>query len=99
MRIEAVAFVYVADRARRPTHNPTPVLHCEQMSNTLTIRLSEDLSDWLDETSRKTGVPRGQIIRQELERARRDGKQPFLSLAGAVDGPRDLSQRKGFSDK
>jgi predicted transcriptional regulator len=75
------------------------VLHFEQMSNTLTVRIPADLAEWLDDTARKTGVPRGRIVRQELERARKSGAQPFLRLAGAVDGPRDLSLRKGFAAK
>ena len=69
------------------------------MSNTLTVRLPEDVAKWLDETARKSGVPRGRIVREELERARAAKGQPFLQLAGAVDGPVDLSTRKGFSRK
>jgi predicted DNA-binding protein len=75
------------------------VLHFEQMSNTITVRLPEDLAGWLDAASRKAGVPRGRIIRDQLELARRQEKQPFLRLAGSVEGPRDLSTRKGFSRK
>ncbi len=67
------------------------------MSNKATIRLPEDLAEWLDETARKTGLPRGRIVRMELEKARHSAKQPFLRLAGPVDGPRDLSMRSGFS--
>jgi len=69
------------------------------MRNTITVRLPEDLAEWLDAASRKTGVPRGRIIREQLELARRREKQPFLRLAGSVEGPRDLSTRKGFSRK
>ena len=69
------------------------------MSNTLTVRLPEDLAAWLDRTAKQSGVPRGRIIRNELEKARKSSKQPFLRLAGVVDGPRDLSMRKGFSKK
>lgn len=69
------------------------------MSNTITVRLPEDLAGWLDAASRKAGVPRGRIIRDQLELARRQEKQPFLRLAGSVEGPRDLSTRKGFSRK
>jgi len=69
------------------------------MSNTLTIRLPEDLASWLDETAKKTGVPRGRIVRMELERARKTSKQPFMRLAGKVNGAPDLSTRKGFSRK
>ncbi|HEY1203952.1 MAG: ribbon-helix-helix protein, CopG family [Bryobacteraceae bacterium] len=69
------------------------------MSNTLTVRLPEDLAEWLDRTARRTGLSRGRIVRMELERTRASGKQPFLRLAGAVEGPANLSTRKGFSSK
>ena len=69
------------------------------MSNTLTVRLPDELADWLAQTARKTGVPRGRIIRQELEKARSSEARPFLRLAGAMSGPKDLSSRKGFSRK
>jgi hypothetical protein len=69
------------------------------MSNTITVRIPEDLAQWLDETARKTGVPKGRIVREQLEKARQSGGQPFLRLAGAVDGPINLSTRKGFSRK
>jgi predicted transcriptional regulator len=69
------------------------------MSNTLTVRLPEDLAEWLDQTAQRSGVPRSRIVRTELEKARKSAKQPFLRLAGIVDGPRDLSMRKGFSKK
>jgi predicted transcriptional regulator len=70
------------------------------MGNTLTIRLPEDLAEWLEETSRKSGHSRGAIVRQELERARRNTQKPWMRLAGDLkDGPRDLSMRKGFSPK
>jgi predicted transcriptional regulator len=75
------------------------VLHLLQMSNTVTVRLPEDLATWLDHAARKAGVPKGRIVRQELERARNSANRPFLRLAGAIDGPSDLSTRKGFSRK
>ncbi len=75
------------------------VLRSEQMSNTITVRLPEDLAGWLEETSRKAGVPRGRIIREQLELARRRHDQPFLHLAGSVEGSRDLSARKGFAKR
>jgi hypothetical protein len=75
------------------------VLHLEQMSNTITVRIPSDLAKWLDETARKTGVPKGRIVRDELEKARKSESQPFLRLAGAVAGPPALSTRKGFSRK
>jgi hypothetical protein len=67
------------------------------MSHTLTIRLNKELAAWLEETSRRTGLPQGHIVREQLERAR--GAAPgraFLRLAGVIRGPRDLSTRKGF---
>ena len=75
------------------------MLRLMQMSNTLTVRIPEDLAQWLDETARKTGVPKGRIIREELEKARKSEGRPFIQLAGTVAGPRNLSTRKGFSRK
>ena len=70
------------------------------MGNTLSVRLSKDLAEWLEETSRKTGRTRGSIVRTQLERARsRSEEKPFMRWVGAGDGPRDLSMRKGFSRK
>ena len=74
------------------------VLQFEHMSNTLTVRLPRDLADWLTRTARKTGVARGKIVREQLEKARASERQPFMRFAGIVSGgPRDLSTRKGFS--
>ncbi len=70
-----------------------------RMSNTLTVRLPEDLAEWLAQTAKQSGVPRGRIVRNELERARKSSKPAFMRLAGVVDGARDLSMRKGFSKK
>ena len=69
------------------------------MSKAVTVRIPSDLAQWLDETSRKTGVPKGRIIREELERARKSEGRPFMQLAGVVDRPANLSTRKGFSRK
>lgn len=70
-----------------------------QMSNTLTVRLPDDLAQWLEETSRKTGFARGRIVKMELERAQKESSRPFMRLAGTADGAQDLSSRKGFSRK
>jgi len=67
------------------------------MSNTLSVRLPEHLAKWLDEAARKSGVPRGRIVRMELERARSSSRAHFLRLAGAIEGSTDLSMRKGFA--
>ena len=92
-----------ADQFRRdvgaPQRQILGVLHLKQMSNTLTVRLSQDLAEWLEQAARKSGLSRGGIVRMELERARKSSKRPFLRLAGAVEGPANLSTRKGFSRK
>jgi len=69
------------------------------MSHTLTIRLQDDLARWLEDAARRTGVSQGQLVRNELERARQ-GKgrgRPFMRLAGSVRLASDLSSRKGFA--
>jgi len=75
------------------------LLRFEQMSNAITVRLPEDLAEWLETAARKTGIPKGRIVREELEKARNAAKRPFLRWAGAIAGPGDLSMRKGFSRK
>lgn len=70
------------------------------MSDTITVRLTEELAEWLKSTARKTGVPVGRLVREELERARRQtGDKPFMRYAGVISGPPDLSSRKGYSKK
>lgn len=68
------------------------------MSHTLTIRLTEELLAWLKDTSRRTGVPLGRLVREQLESAKSGGgKQRFMRHAGTISGPPDLSARKGYS--
>ncbi|MBV8050322.1 MAG: ribbon-helix-helix domain-containing protein [Acidobacteriaceae bacterium] len=69
------------------------------MGHTLTIRLTDDLLDWLKEKSRRTGIPVGRLIRQHLEEAKSNGgERRFLHRIGAIHGgPDDVSSRKGFS--
>ena len=72
------------------------------VSHTLTIRITDDLARWLKETSRRTGIPAGRIVREQLERVKSEsgGKdKAFMRLAGVMEGPSDLSRRKGFSRK
>jgi hypothetical protein len=71
------------------------------MSNTLTIRVPEELLEWLRQTSRVTGIPVGRLVRDKLEAAKeQSGKQKFMRYAGTITGgPPDLSSRKGFSRK
>ena len=67
------------------------------MGHTLTVRLQKDLAAWLEDEAARTGVPQGQIVREQLEKAKAVSAQPFMRLAGSVRGPRDLSARGGFS--
>lgn len=68
------------------------------MSNTITIRLPEELDQWLEEESRITGLTKSRIVREQLERSRTEKRnQPFLDLAGSVEGAPDLSQKRGFA--
>jgi hypothetical protein len=70
------------------------------MSHTITIRLTPELEKWLDVVSRETGIPKGQFIREQLERVRVNTKQKrFMRLAGVIEGPPDLSSRKGYARK
>lgn len=74
------------------------VLHLRHMSKTVTIRLTRELATWLEQASKQSGIPKGRIVREQLEKARDGGKEPsFMRLAGSVRGVRDLSTRKGFS--
>jgi predicted transcriptional regulator len=68
------------------------------MGHTTTVRLTKELAAWLDDVAARTGLSRGRIIRDQLERARAGaGNRSFMKLAGVVRGPKDLSSRKGFS--
>ncbi len=69
------------------------------MGHTITVRLNEELAEWLERESRRTGVSQGRIVRDQLERAKASASaQSFMRLAGVVrGGPRDVSTRKGFS--
>jgi hypothetical protein len=69
------------------------------MSNTITVRLTKDLAEWLARTAAATGVPQGRVVREHLEKAKASSnQQAFMRLAGCIKGkPRDLSMRKGYS--
>lgn len=75
------------------------VLHLEQMRNTITVRLPDELAEWLESSAEKAGVSQGRIIRDQLEKARTQEERPFLRLAGRISADPDLSTRKGFSKK
>jgi hypothetical protein len=68
------------------------------MGQRITIRLTAELAEWLEERRRETGLPSSRIIRHQLERAKSEvGSQPFLRHAGKISGPPDLSSREGFT--
>jgi predicted DNA-binding protein len=68
------------------------------MSNTITIRLPEELLERLKEKSRVTGLPVGRVVRQSLEATLKEETNPLLQFAGLVQGgPQDVSSRKGYS--
>jgi hypothetical protein len=59
---------------------------------------TDQLETWLRETSRRTGVSVGQVVRQQLERSKAEaGRHQFLRFARKVDAPPNLSSRKGFA--
>jgi predicted transcriptional regulator len=71
------------------------------MSNTLTVRLPDELLEELRRRARRMRMPVGRIVRHSLENTfAEDENIRLLELAGLIKGgPRDLSSRKGFSRK
>lgn len=70
------------------------------MSNTITIRLPEEIRAKLREKARRTrGLPMSHMVRQSLEASLNGGgNQAWRKFAGIIKGgPRDVSARKGFS--
>ncbi|MBK8091677.1 MAG: hypothetical protein IPK32_06750 [Verrucomicrobiaceae bacterium] len=69
------------------------------MSQSITIRIPTGLSGWLEEQATREGTTPQRLVRAKLEEERKhtSAAKPFMKLAGAVTGPRNLSQRKGFS--
>ena len=68
------------------------------MSETLTIRLGEDLAYALSEEAKRTGLAKGEIARQALEsRLQSAGKLSVIERHfGTVSGPSDLSTNKRY---
>jgi hypothetical protein len=73
------------------------------MSNTLSIRVSDELLERLRDKSRRSGVPVGQVVRQFVENGLSqetpaNNNQAWRKYVGIIKGgPRDVSSRKGFS--
>src|SRR5437667_12523577 len=67
------------------------------MSHTLTIRLDPELAAWLAETARRTGVPQGQIVREQLAKARASTeKRPYMRWAGCMEARAICRRAKAF---
>ena len=71
------------------------------MSNTLTVRLPEELLQQLRRRARRAGLPVGRVVRQSIENTlAQDENIRLLEFAGLIKGgPRDLSSGNGFSRK
>jgi hypothetical protein len=70
------------------------------MGHTITVRLTKELAEWLAEKAARANLSQGRLVRDQLERARKEDRPKFMRLAGCVDGgPRDVSTRKGFTTK
>jgi hypothetical protein len=73
------------------------------MSNTLSIRVSDELLERLRDKSRRSGVPVGQVVRQFVENGLSqetpaNNNQAWRKYVGIIKGgARDVSSRKGFS--
>ena|SRR5437016_3442768 len=74
------------------------VLHSAGMSETLTIRLGEQLARALREEARQSGLPRGEIARQALEARLHSGTKlrTMRRFIGAARGPSDLSSNRQY---
>jgi hypothetical protein len=86
-----------------PNSSAVGVLQYWSMSNTLTVRLPEELLERLREKARRTGLPVGRLVRQFVESglcedAPSGANQAWRGYIGVIKGgPRDVSSRKGFS--
>ena len=64
------------------------------------VRFTEELAAWLRETARRTSVRAGHLIRDQLDRVKKEtAGQAFLRHGGELSGPANLSSRKGFARK
>lgn len=69
-----------------------------RISHTISVRASEDLAAWLEDTAAKSGVSKGKLVREQLEKARiAEPNGGLMRLAGSVEGPKNLSSGRGFS--
>jgi len=68
------------------------------VSDTLTIRLSDELAKALRRAAREAGIPRGELVRRAIaERLRRSESPSVMSRHfGTMRGPADLSTNKAY---
>jgi hypothetical protein len=66
------------------------------MDRTLTIRMDAALAEALQDEAEETGVSKGEIARQALEKRFRKGKRIMVmkKYFGSTDGAHDLSSNK-----
>ena len=68
------------------------------MSETLTVRLDDDVAAALAEEARQTNRPKGRIVREALKEHLRGSRPDALSAlkqyAGLMTGPADLATNK-----
>lgn len=90
---------------RRFIRTHKDVLQSCHMSNTLSIRLPQELLDRLREKAQRTGLPVGRVVRQFVENGLSQEvpaskNQAWRKYVGVIKGgPRDFSTRKGFSHR
>ena len=72
--------------------------YADAVSETLSVRLPDDLAEALRRESRESGTPKGEIVRQAItERLTRDAAVSTIARHfGTVRGPRDLSTNKAY---
>jgi hypothetical protein len=68
------------------------------MSETLTIRLGEDLAQALEDEASRTGLSKAEIVREGLERRLENHrlKGSIEKYFGIIEGPPDLSSNKKY---
>lgn len=53
---------------------------------------------WLASEAKRAGVSPGKIARDHLEKAKaKKSVRLFMQVAGRINGPKNLSRRKGYS--
>ena len=69
------------------------------MSHTLTVRVPDELANWVEAVAKRMGLSQGAIVREQLEKARQETahNRQFMRLAGTVNLDAKRSTRKGFS--